>query len=299
MSAPYRGLDENILFEVRTVIEVLAHGLHPSLKKGEGIAYVGGRDFEEGDPFQHIDIPRSLEKSPRFDDLVLRLFEPERQLKVIIVVDATRGMEIPIEKRRITRALLWIATLASLQRHDNVTVLVVFDKKEGGICQSPTIRSAEDLNLFIGMLLANHLPEVAGDTVRDVLGEIIPDDTAVFVISDFLRDAFMPETLVSRIPPKRNGCLILAMLDEWEDKTLLPSLMTAFDPTTGGSRRFDGRAGRDLDAIRAAAHERQTRIAQAARHAGHVVARIPIFRPRPFDELVRALVENTEQQILP
>lgn len=299
MSAPYHGLDEDILFEVHAVVEVLTQGLHPSVKKGEGIAYVGERDFEEGDPLQHVDVPRSMEKSPKFDDLVLRLFEPERRLRVIIVVDATRGMEAPREKRRIARALIWIATLASLRRRDEVSVLAVFDREEGGIRRSLPIRSVDDLNIFMGMLRDDRAPHDPSENVLYALGGTIPDDTVVFAISDFLRDAFVPEDIASRVPLKRNSRLIFALLDEWEGVTPLPAMLTAFDPETGVRRQFDARAGRELDALCKAAQSRQTRIAEAARHAGHIAARIPLFRPRPFDELVRALTDNAEQRTLP
>lgn len=288
-SSPYRGIGEDLVTEIEAVLRMIPRGLHASVQRGEGVTYVGLKDFEDGDQLKDVDISRSIERSPKLNDLVIRLFEPEKQIRVVIVVDCTRGAEIPRKKAELARALIWLFALSGLRRRDQVEIHLVFDGNERGIISSGKCQSVDDVNVFFRRVLAGDAvafpDEIA--TFIDVLGGRLPDDSFVAVISDFERGAFAEDGFERLLVSSRSAKLLLAVLDGWEGVESPRALVAVAQG--GGVREIDGRPGRELDGLRSETRRRQKALIGSARESGHLAVRIPVLSQYPFDELVQVL----------
>lgn len=97
-------------------------GGHRSLRRGHGIEFSDYRTYELGDNPRHID----WGVFGRTDKVVVKRFQEEQNLAVLIILDGSRSMFFPAEDGKwhraaeIALALVYVA----LQQHDTVSVLV-------------------------------------------------------------------------------------------------------------------------------------------------------------------------------
>lgn len=283
----YTGLRDDLVFEIETVLAVLRNGLHSSAQKGEGITYVGQRDFEEGDELRQVDVPRSLEKSPKFNELVTRLFEPERKIIVWIALDCTSGMKFPRKKTEIAMGLLWLSALSAFRRRDSVRILLAFDAKEGGCMCSDECYSVDDVNDFLLKVKDDEVVPVSEGEGRttEFLGGKIPQDGFLVAVSDFISDGFLSLKEIEDLNADRHSRALFAIIDEWTGVVPPKGIFSALDNVSGAMKKF---GKKEVEGLRGAALKRQEAIASTAEHSGNLVARIPIERDNPFEEVVRA-----------
>ena len=287
----YRGLPDRLLFHVRAILENFHFGIHESVRKGDGMTFAAIRDFQEGEPLKRVDWMRSLERSHDLDELLIREFEPEKQMEVVIMLDAMRGMHVPLRKAEAAVALLWLSALSAFKMRDVVRIFVAFDQAEGGIIASPRCVDEQEVNEFLRAIARGQLQSSIdpGATALDVLGGSLPNDTFVVAISDFEREQKFFAHLADRATPSRHSRLLLAVLDGWEGVAPLPALISVQGESGGRRREIDARPGGELELTKRKISEAQEELLTSAWKRGHIAARIPVFAERPFEELVRKL----------
>ncbi|HMF30071.1 MAG TPA: DUF58 domain-containing protein [Candidatus Lokiarchaeia archaeon] len=103
-------------------------GVHRSKQKGIGSDFYGMRKYIVGDEFRKID----WKASARIQELVVREFETERTINLIILLDASESMlggEIENTKFEFAVRAAMLLSKIALERHDNVGVFVFSDEK--------------------------------------------------------------------------------------------------------------------------------------------------------------------------
>ncbi len=97
-------------------------GGHRSLRRGHGIEFSDYRAYELGDNPRHID----WGVFGRTDKVVVKRFQEEQNLAVLIIIDGSRSMFLPAEDGKWRRAveIALALTYVALQQHDSVSVLV-------------------------------------------------------------------------------------------------------------------------------------------------------------------------------
>jgi uncharacterized protein (DUF58 family) len=280
------GMPERLGFAVEAILENFPFGIHESMRKGEGLTFASIRDYQEGDPMKRVDWMRSMERSEDLDELLVREFDTERKLRVVVMVDVARGMHIPQAKASVARALLWLSALSAFRMRDSVHLHFCFDPDEGGIISSPELSSGEDVSDFLRAVRTGEAKSVLPKetSVLEALGGGLPPDTFLVVISDLARSDERFAMIPDLIAPSRHSRLLFAVLDEWQGVAPISSLVSV----SVGDKASDisGRAGGELERMKREVRARQERSLSAARKRGHISARIPVFAKSPFDELV-------------
>lgn len=154
-------------------------GGHRSLRRGHGIEFSDYRAYELGDNPRHID----WGVYGRTDRVVVKRFQEEQNLAVLIIVDGSRSMFFPAEDRKWQRAaeIALALTYVALQQHDIVSVVVP------GTYRSPRLTTAESFHH-----LTTALNQVGPSTLRSLpeqtsaAAELVKHPGLCIVISDFL-----------------------------------------------------------------------------------------------------------------
>lgn len=291
MSFARGSISERALFQIRAVLENLRYGIHESIRKGEGLNFAAIREYEEGESLKRVDWMRSLERSHDLDELMVREFEPEKQMHVVVMLDARRGMHIPRRKGEMAVALSWLAALSAFKMRDTLKLIIAFDPDEGGVIASPYLRGEEDLDEFFRAVAAGEVPSTFPNDISaiEVMGGSLPNDTFVVVISDFEQEGGFFAEIGERLAPSRHGRLFLLAVDGWEGVSPIPALLSLSLGRDGRPLEIDARAGGELDALKQSARRRQHAILESAWKRGHLSVRVPVFAERPFDTLLNTL----------
>ncbi len=291
MDDVYRGISGPLLLQVRAILENFRFGIHESVRKGEGMNFAAIREYQEGESLRRVDWMRSLERSPELDELMIREFEPEKQMQVTVILDAARGLHVPERKGKIAVALLWLALLSAFKMRDIARVIIAFDADEGGIVSSPMLSVEQDADEFLRAVSEGHVPThyPRGATALEVLGGSLPNDTFLVAISDFEREDGFLSRIAEVSAPSRHSRLLVVAVDGWESVSPVSSLLSIQEGGRKSSREIDGRSGGELDLMKRRIRERQEAVLANAWKRGHIAARVPVFSERPFEELVRKL----------
>jgi len=158
-------------------------GVHRSKQKGIGSDFYGMRHYVVGDEYRKID----WKASARLQDLIVREFETERTINVVICVDSSESMAAgEVENTKFefaVRAAMLLAKIA-LERHDNVGVFVFSDEKNCELLR-PASSSAGQFFLILDFLAkvrprgTKKLPEA-----MEFLNKRYSKRSLIFLISD-------------------------------------------------------------------------------------------------------------------
>ncbi len=211
----------------RTVNDVLA-GQYHSAFRGRGI------EFEEVSPYQIGDDVRLIDwnVSARFGEPFIKKYREERELTVMLVVDASRsGLFGSAEQFKLDLAAELCAVLAfsAIRSNDKVGLILFTEKVEKYI---PAKKGTHHVLRIIRELLY-HDPRGRGTDIAealDFLNRVTIRKSVCFLVSDFLATGFEPALGVAR---RRHDLIPIVISDprEWE----LPNVgfIELEDPETG------------------------------------------------------------------
>ena len=153
------------------VVEGVLAGLHKSPYKGQSVEFLQHREYVRGDDLRRVD----WKVWGRQDRLYLKEFEEETNLRLTLLVDATKVIAL-------AASLAWLA----LSHGDAVGCGVFDDRLRASV---PTRMKRSQLTGVCEVLEAAR-PGVAGDFLRVLrtAAETLPKRGMVIVISDLLGD---------------------------------------------------------------------------------------------------------------
>jgi uncharacterized protein (DUF58 family) len=186
---------KDILRSVRK-IEIKTRGLskhvfagrYHSAFKGRGMAFSEVREYHYGDDFRNVD----WNVTARFNHPYVKVFEEERELTVMLLVDVSSSSEFGTIARFKSRIIMEIASLLSfsaIQNNDKVGMIMFSDRIESFI---PPKKGRQHILRIIRELVSYDKGTKKTDLIIPLkyLVNAIRKRSIAFLISDFMAEGF-------------------------------------------------------------------------------------------------------------
>jgi uncharacterized protein (DUF58 family) len=218
-----RGLSRNIF-----------SGHYHSAFKGRGMAFSEVREYQFGDDIRSID----WNVTARFNTPYLKVFEEERELMVMLLVDVSGSNEFGTQgsfKEDLMTEIAAVLAFSAIQNNDKVGIIFFSDKIEKFI---PPKKGTSHILRIIRELI-DFKPESQGTDLSEALRFLtnaIKKRCTAFIISDFIDHSF--EKAI-KIASGKHDLVAIRVYDERE--TLLPpvGMIEVFDKETDGRMWVD------------------------------------------------------------
>lgn len=207
-------------------------GRHRSPWKGQSVEFTEYRSYQQGDELRRID----WRYYARTDRLTVRVFEQDSQLRVYLVLDASKSMAYRSRDSLLTKmdfARTVLAALAMLARRqqDAVGLAIAGDELLSFLKHSS---SPAQLQAIVSQL--DWTPPASGlsfASVGDQLARLIPGRSLVIWAGDFYEDLDTISSTLQRLRYDRHDIIGLQILDPAEIDFDLDSDGIFYDVETG------------------------------------------------------------------
>jgi len=220
--------------EIRTkgLVNHLFSGEYHSVFKGRGMEFSEVRDYQYGDDIRNID----WNVTARFGHPYIKVFEEERELTVILMVDISGSLmfgSVSKTKQLIAAELTAILAFSALKNNDKVGLILFTDKIEKFV---PPRKGNKHVLRIIREVLSFE-PEGNATDIKSALeymNNAIKKRSIVFLISDFIDEGYEK---ILRVVGKKND-LIGIVLDDRRESEIPPIGLIKFRDAESGSERW-------------------------------------------------------------
>ena len=216
--------------EIRTrgLVNEVFSGEYHSVFKGQGMNFAEVREYQYGDDIRSID----WNVTARTGDPFVKVFEEERELTVMLVVDVSASGDFGTRERMKGEVAVEICALlafSAIKNNDKVGLIIFSDRIEKFVPP----RKGRPHVLRVLRELFYHKPEGRGTDIRgalEYLTHVIKRRAVVFLVSDFKAPRFEKPLSVAG---RRHDLIAVRLGDDRE--TSLPPLgyMEFEDAETG------------------------------------------------------------------
>jgi uncharacterized protein (DUF58 family) len=222
--------------EIRTrgLVNQVFTGEYHSVFKGRGMSFSEVREYQLGDDVRAID----WNVTARFDHAFVKVFEEERELTVMLLVDMSGSQFFGSQgqlKRDVALELSAILAFSAMRNNDKVGAILFSDEIELFVPprkgRSHALRIVRELISF-----EPRRPATSIKKALEYLNHVLKKRSIVFVISDFMDTGY--ETAL-RIAGKRHDLIGITLLDPRENELPKVGLITFRDAETGQQRWID------------------------------------------------------------
>jgi uncharacterized protein (DUF58 family) len=222
--------------EIRTrgLVNQVFSGEYHSVFKGRGMSFSEVREYQIGDDVRAID----WNVTARFDHPFIKIFEEERELTVMLLVDMSGSQFFGSQgqlKRDIAVEISAILAFSAMKNNDKVGALLFSDQIEKFVPP----RKGQSHALRIVRELISFEPKHSATSIKgalDYLNHVLKKRSIVFVISDFMDSGYEASL---RIAGKRHDLIGIRLLDPREHELPSVGLVTFRDAETGAQRWVD------------------------------------------------------------
>jgi uncharacterized protein (DUF58 family) len=219
-----RGLSSNIFA-----------GQYHSAFKGRGMAFSEVREYQFGDDVRDID----WNVTARFHRPYVKVFEEERELTVMLLVDVSGSLDFGTQKQMkrdmVTEIAATIA-FSAIQNNDKIGVVFFSDKIEKYI---PPKKGRKHI-LYIIREMLDFQPESKRTDVNqavEFLSSVQKRRTTAFILSDFfVRNNFMQSLQIAN---RKHDVVAIHVYDERAKELPDVGLMKVVDAETGFEQYVD------------------------------------------------------------
>ena len=218
--------------EIRTrhLVEDLFAGSYLSVFKGRGIEFDQVRKYEPGDDVRSVD----WNVTARMGDLYVKRFNEERELTMMLMVDASASNDFGTQgqfKRDAAIEMTAMLAFAAVRNNDKVGLILFTDRVEKFI---PPRKGRKHILRILRELLAFE-PQGRGTDLRvalDYLNRMLKRRGIVVLVSDFQAD---PETYrkAMTIAGKKHDVIAIDLRDPMESEIAPVGLLALQDAETG------------------------------------------------------------------
>jgi uncharacterized protein (DUF58 family) len=209
-------------------------GEYHSAFKGRGMSFSEVRDYHFGDDVRSID----WNVTARFNHPFVKVFEEERELTVMLLVDMSESSSFGTkkqDKRDLITELCAVLAFSAIKNNDKVGVIFFSDGMEKYI---PPKKGKSHI-LFIIRELLSFTPKRKGTNIKETLrffNNATKKRSIVFMLSDFLSGSYQDAL---NIAAKRHDVVGIQVYDQ-RDKELPPvGLIQVADAETGATQWID------------------------------------------------------------
>ena len=223
-----------IEIKTRGLSNQIFSGEYHSAFKGRGMTFSEVREYQPGDDIRSID----WNVTARFNTPFVKVFEEEREMTVMLLVDVSASGEFGTQKQLkqdVITELCAVLSFSSIQNNDKIGVIFFSDKIEKFIPpkkgKSHVLRIIRDLIEF--------KPEHKKTNIHlalKYLTSIIKKRSIAFIISDFMDDNF---TDALKIASKKHDLVALRIYDKREQELPDVGLVKLLDAETGTLKWID------------------------------------------------------------
>ena len=224
-------------------IEIKTHGLssnifagqYHSAFKGRGMAFSEVREYQYGDDVRDID----WNVTARFDKPFVKVFEEERELTVMLLVDVSNSLDFGTVKQLKRDMVTEIsATLAfsAIQNNDKIGVIFFSDKIEKFI---PPKKGRKHI-LYIIRELIDFKPESTRTNIQcaiEYLTNVQKKRCTAFMLSDFIDDHDFQNALT--VANRKHDVVALQVYDRRMEELPDVGLLKLRDAETGHEQWVD------------------------------------------------------------
>ena len=221
-------------------------GEYHSAFKGRGMSFREVREYAAGDDIRFID----WNVSARFNHPFSKLFEEERELTVMLLVDVSASSlfgTVHARKKDLITEVCAVLAFSAINNNDKVGVIFFSDKIEAYI---PPKKGREHV-LYIVRTLLTIEPKKKGTNLSEAirfLNRSARQKAIVFLLSDFL-DGNAQQTMSSRREPafdealkvagKKHDIIGIKVYDKMDMQLPAIGMIEAEDAETGGRHWVD------------------------------------------------------------
>ena len=210
-------------------------GQYHSAFKGRGMAFSEVREYQFGDDIRDID----WNVTARFHKPYVKVFEEERELTVMLLVDVSGSLEFGTVKQMKKDMVTEIATtlaFSAIQNNDKIGVIFFSDRIEKFI---PPKKGRKHILFIIRELLDFH-PQSRRTNLRigiEYLTNIMKRRSTVFVLSDFIDQENSLNALT--IANRKHDMVAIQVYDRRVEELPSVGLMKIKDAETGHEQWID------------------------------------------------------------
>ena len=216
-------------------------GEYHSAFKGRGMSFREVREYAAGDDIRFID----WNVSARFNHPFSKLFEEERELTVILLVDVSASSlfgTVHARKKDLITEVCAVLAFSAVNNNDKVGVILFSDKVEAYI---PPKKGREHVLYIVRQLLTIE-PKRKGTNLSEAirfLTRSARQNAIVFVLSDFLDGNSHPAVTARREPAfdealmvagKKHDVIGVKVYDKMDMQLPAIGMIEAEDAETGG-----------------------------------------------------------------
>ncbi|MCB9080483.1 MAG: DUF58 domain-containing protein [Lewinellaceae bacterium] len=203
-------------------------GEYHSAFKGRGMSFSEVRNYQYGDDIRNID----WNVTARTGDPHVKIFEEERELTVMLLVDVSRSSlfgSVAQVKAEIIIEICALLAFSAITNNDKVGVLLFSDRIERFI---PPKKGKSHILRIIRELLdcepAGHGTDIG--LALDYLNNVLKKRAICFVISDFITEGYEKPL---QIAARRHDMIGIRVTDPREAELPAVGLLRALDAETG------------------------------------------------------------------
>lgn len=247
-----RGLSSNIFA-----------GQYHSAFKGRGMAFSEVREYQYGDDIRNID----WNVTARFNHPFIKVFEEERELTVMLVLDVSGSRNFGTvlrTKRELITEIAAVLSFSAIQNNDKIGAILFSNKVEKFI---PPKKGRTHILRIIRELLDFEPQEQTTDISEALryLTNAIKKKSITFVISDFIAPNFEDAL---RIANRKHDLIALQIYDPRETDLPPVGLMKLQDAESKTWKWIDTSDQKTRNAYRAWWQNRQQYLSQLFRKSG-------------------------------
>ncbi|MFZ1517815.1 MAG: DUF58 domain-containing protein [Ignavibacteriaceae bacterium] len=222
--------------EIRTkgLVNQVFSGEYHSVFKGRGMEFSEVREYQYGDDIRNID----WNVTARFGHPYIKIFEEERELTVMLMVDLSGSLmfgSVSKTKQRIAAELSAILAFSALKNNDKVGLILFTDKIEKFV---PPRKGKKHVLRIIREVLSFE-PEGKSTNIRGALeymNNAIKKKSIAFLISDFMDEGYEK---ILRIVGRKHDLIGIVLDDRREKEIPNIGLVKLVDAETGAERWID------------------------------------------------------------
>jgi uncharacterized protein (DUF58 family) len=223
-----------IEIKTRGLSNQIFSGEYHSVFKGRGMAFSEVREYQFGDDIRNID----WNVTARFNNPYIKIFEEERELTVMLVIDVSGSNNFGTNKQLKQEVITEIAAVLSfsaIQNNDKVGVIFFSDKIEKFI---PPKKGTTHILRIIRELI-DFKAENKGTNIAEALrylSNVIKKKSTAFIISDFMDVGFEKAVQIANY---KHDLIAIRITDEREKVLPNIGMVHMLDAETGKTKWID------------------------------------------------------------
>jgi len=222
--------------EIKTkgIVNQILSGEYHSVFKGRGMEFSEVREYQFGDDIRNID----WNVTARFGHPFIKIFEEERELTVILMVDLSGSLifgTVEKTKQQVAAELSAVLAFSAMKNNDKVGLILFTDKIEKFV---PPRKGRRHVLRIIREVLSF---EPVGKntnlkTALEYMNNAIKKRSIAFLLSDFMNIGYEK---ILRVVGKKHDLIGIVLNDEREVSIPKMGLVKFVDSETGEERVID------------------------------------------------------------